>query len=119
MTSSNVNEIKLLNDTASIEYYLFNANRPHPLLKIPFDKTYATWKEIWKKTFKELDGSDMLYSNDFTRQDHINALFQNGECIALTLCRILDLDQIQNCDDSYFQSWPTHSKLRTICTTNI
>jgi hypothetical protein len=71
-----------------------------------FAAAYDCWREVWFDAFVELENIDRLYSDDFTRQDEIAALFYEDTCIGLTGCRFVDLNTSMARDDSYFQSWP-------------
>jgi hypothetical protein len=71
---------------------------------------YECWSEVWKETFTELDGNNVLYSDDFTRQDEIGALFHGYECIALFFSRRVDLSSPLARDDSYFAVWPREAR---------
>jgi hypothetical protein len=69
-------------------------------------EAYRAWSDVWKQTFYELDHKKDLPSDDFTRQDEIGALFQDGECIGLSCLRWMDLSNPIYQDDSYFAVWP-------------
>lgn len=67
---------------------------------------YETYHLVWNETFKDLFGADYkLFSNDFTRQDFIQALFLGDQCIALDLIRQVDLKNPVDLDDSWLKSW--------------
>jgi hypothetical protein len=75
---------------------------------------YQCWSEVWKQTFTELEGRSVLFSDDFTRQDEIGALFHGYECIGLFFSRQVDLASPLVQDDSYFSVWPAEAR-RTAC----
>jgi hypothetical protein len=69
-------------------------------------EAYACWREVWFEALVELDGIEHLYSDEFTRQDEIAALFYGGVCVGLTGCRFVDISSALARDDSYFKVWP-------------
>jgi hypothetical protein len=69
-------------------------------------EAYECWHRVWSETFRELDGTDNLFSDDFTRQDEIGALYQGNECIGVTGYRWINLEFPYFKDDSYFRAWP-------------
>jgi hypothetical protein len=70
------------------------------------NEAYACWRDVWFEALRELDSIEHLYSDDFTRQDEIAALFYNDVCIGLTGCRFVDISSALARDDSYFKVWP-------------
>ncbi len=69
-------------------------------------EAYRLWKLVWKATLLELDGSDELYSDHFTRQDYVLCLFHGARCVALTCFRRADLGYATHQEDSWFKPWP-------------
>jgi hypothetical protein len=69
---------------------------------------YATFQSVWQETLAGIHGSShVLHSNDFTRQDHIQALFaEEGLCIALDCVRAVRLDNPVDLNDSWLRPWP-------------
>jgi hypothetical protein len=70
-----------------------------------YEGAYETWKTVWKETLLELDGSDSLYSDHYTRQDYVLAVFHGSRCAALCCFRRADLTQQIDLDDSWFKPW--------------
>lgn len=66
---------------------------------------YETWKIVWRQTLLELDGSDQLFSDHFTRQDYILAIFHGPLCVALCCFRRADLKTPGSINDSWFKPW--------------
>jgi hypothetical protein len=71
-----------------------------------YTAAYKTWSEVWRETLLELDGSDVLYSDHFTRQDYMVAIFNGDTCVALTCFRRADLSLLTDQEDSWFKPWP-------------
>jgi hypothetical protein len=93
-------------DVARLRYALL-----HPAALGPDrDLAYATWRRVWSETFDVLDGVRGLFSDDFTRQDEIGALFHDGECVGMTAFRWVDLAHTPAQEDSYFKPWPPHAR---------
>lgn len=77
-----------------------------PAFQQAYNEAYATWKSVWKQTLLELDGEESLYSDHFTRQDYILALYHGVKCIALCCFRRADLSRPADMEDSWFKPWP-------------
>jgi hypothetical protein len=87
----------------ALEYHLFRPRSSHdPLL----ERAYELWREGWRTTLFELDGTTELHSDEFGRQDEIGVLALDGSCVALTGIRWLDMSLPRAREDSYFRSWP-------------
>lgn len=80
-----------------------------------YHKAFQLWYDVWSQTFRELDDSKHIPSDDFTRQDEILALFHKEQCVALICHRYVETDNPAIWYDSYFNPWPSHAKeaLRT------
>ncbi|RYZ81600.1 MAG: hypothetical protein EOP04_23645 [Proteobacteria bacterium] len=80
-----------------------------------YAEVYRCWKEVWSKTFIELDKTDdHLKSDAFTRQDYVGAIFNKDVCIALCFYRWCDPTLETLKADSYFSNWAeTHIKKLT------
>src|SRR3954466_4957192 len=74
-----------------------------------YEAAYATWKQVWKQTLLELDGSDQLHSDQFTRQDYIIAIFHGPLCVALCCFRRADFSMPGSIEDSWFKPWSLQS----------
>jgi hypothetical protein len=55
---------------------------------------------------RDLDGAELRFADDFSRQDEIGALFFGNECVGLSGYRWLDLSLAYHRADSYFAAWP-------------
>jgi hypothetical protein len=91
-------------DVNELELILLPGKCPPMQYRVHYEKTYACWREVWEDHRKEL-GKD-LYSDEFTRQDEVLALFHKGECTALTFFKWVDFNETPVKDDSYFEIWP-------------
>ncbi|HPI41408.1 MAG TPA: hypothetical protein PLJ21_11430 [Pseudobdellovibrionaceae bacterium] len=68
--------------------------------------SYNLFKNVWESTLKEINGCDFrLFSNDFTRQDRIHALFYGSDCAGLTCLRKINLDNPVDLEDSWLRIW--------------
>jgi hypothetical protein len=74
--------------------------------RLYYNAAYNLWKNVWSETLHELDNLSTLYSDDFTRQDEIGAVFYRAKCVMLTFFRIVDLGVSSDREDSYFKVWP-------------
>jgi hypothetical protein len=54
----------------------------------------------------ELNNTEYMPSDNFTRQDEVLALFYKGECAGVTFFKWIDGNELPVIDDSYFKHWP-------------
>lgn len=80
----------------------------------PVNQCYQLWKRVWQKTFSELDGQDLLFSDDFSRQSELIALFYKNSPIAMVMHRYCDWSLFHLEHDSYFKSWPLSARKQLI-----
>ncbi len=90
-------------------------SNPSPAQLSDYKSAYAMWKMVWSETFRELDGLESMFSDDFARQDEILCVFRGPVCLALGLMRWRDIELSSVREDSYFQIWPAEAidKLRS------
>jgi hypothetical protein len=87
----------------ALEYHSFKARTSnHPL----FCSAYDLWRDEWRATFQELDGTTRISSDEFLRQDEISVVSVGSQCIAVTGLRWLNLSLAVAREDSYFMPWP-------------
>src|SRR5438067_2503694 len=73
-----------------------------------YEKAYHCWKETWETAFKhEMNHEQKLFSDPFTRQDEILAVFYKGICMGVTFFRWVDFSIESTLHDSYFEHWPS------------
>lgn len=77
-----------------------------------YKKIYQHWEQIWSATFQEIEEKDRFFSDHFTRQDEVMALFHQQECIAVCCHRIVDMALPSFKKDSYFQAWSEEAILK-------
>jgi hypothetical protein len=95
-----------------LSYVVFNARNALPDNSHTVLAVYNMWKELWSSTLLELDGSDKLFSDDFTRHQYVGALLHNEEPIGLCLFSEFDLEYPMWKEDSYFKIWPEETILK-------
>lgn len=92
-----------------LQLVVLPGQRPPSWLKKMYEAAYITWKTVWEDAAKEIENfPTKLYSNDFTRQDEVLAVFLGDECTSLGFWTELDMSYITSCEDQYFQSWDEH-----------
>src|SRR4051812_6152363 len=69
-------------------------------------KAHACWQETWGAMLRDLDGEELRFADDFSRQDEIGALFRGDECAGVSAYRYVDLSLAWHRHDSYFAAWP-------------
>jgi hypothetical protein len=89
-----------------LEYVVLPGRLPPRAYVKQYDAAFQLWNDIWSATFKELDGAEALFSDDFTRQDEVGAIFRGQECWALSFFRYVDLSRPADVTDTYFKVWP-------------
>ena len=95
-----------MNNSQNLTLHVFSNGACGPAEQKAFEKTYALWKSVWGQTLKELDGLDVLTSDNFSRQHEILSLFIDDICVAIVCHRYVDLSLLSSRDDSYFKPWP-------------
>jgi hypothetical protein len=74
-----------------------------------YEEVYSCWRQVWQETYTELNLNKALYSDAFTRQDLIGAVFKNDHCLGMCFFRWCDARQPDFSVDSYFSNWtPEH-----------
>lgn len=75
-----------------------------------YHSSYELHKKVWTEEFSKLFGSEYKYSsNDFTRQNYIQSLFLDDQCIALSCLRRINFSSPADKEDSWLSSWPQRS----------
>lgn len=92
-----------------MKLYLFSGRAAYGPERNMYEKCYQMWKTIWQQTFLELKGHKEIFSDAFTRQDKICALFRDQECIAVAGLRSYEFSVQSSNDDSIFSSWDKES----------
>ena len=86
-------------------YVLLPGTLPEPKHKDTYMHVYDIWKEVWVNAFQELKVDKPFYSDSFTRQDYIGALFYKNRCFAMAFYRWTDASRADFVTDSYFYNW--------------
>lgn len=75
-----------------------------------FEKAYVGWRNVWGQALtEEMNVKDPLYSDNFTRQSHVAALFYGDELFGLVTLNYMNLEEKIYQDDSYFKVWTPDS----------
>lgn len=69
-------------------------------------RAHECWQETWGAMLRDLDGAELRFADDFSRQDEIGALFRGDECVGVSAYRFVDLSLSWHRCDSYFAAWP-------------
>lgn len=77
---------------------------------------YKMWQEVWSDTFKQLEGKETIFSDDWTRQTVIHCLFYKEQCFASCFHRYVDFGNPATNADSYFQAWPQEAIEKLVST---
>jgi hypothetical protein len=90
----------------ALSYHLIRPREAGPMDVPLLGAAFDVWTDVWNEHLRERDNVDHVYSDDFTRQDEIGALFHGWECVGMTGYRWVDLANPMSRDDSYFRVWP-------------
>lgn len=68
---------------------------------------YRCWRSVWVDALtSEMNVKDFLYSDNYSRQSHVAALFHGEEPVGLTTLNWMHLGDDLYLDDSFFKVWP-------------
>jgi hypothetical protein len=98
------------NSKYNLKLFILPGKNPPLDLIDKYTTAFLTWKTVWEEAAAELsDFPDKLYSNDFTRQDEILAVFRGSDCTSLGFWTEMDMTLITSKLDQYFQMWDDES----------
>lgn len=106
-TGANTNIETLIRD---LRVVILPGAKPTPYQMTDYLSAYAMWKLVWAETFKELDGAERVYSDDFARTDEIICIFREQTCLAMGFMRWVNFNLPSAQEDSYFKVWPEEAK---------
>lgn len=89
-----------------LQYFLIPGENPPRNAQEIYTEAFRCWRFVWSQAFKELDGIDQLFSDDFTRQTAIGCIFIQSKCIALAGYHAIDFRFPTTPFDSWFKVWP-------------
>ncbi len=87
-------------------YHLFQPRAIGNHDRGPALAAYACWQDAWGAMLRDLDGAELRFADDFSRQDEIGALFRDDELVGMSAYRFVDLSSPWQRRDSYFAAWP-------------
>lgn len=70
-----------------------------------YESIYDCWSTVWSAAYKEMKFENKLYSDSFTRQTYIGAIFFEKKCLALCFFRWANANRSDFASDSYFSYW--------------
>lgn len=91
--------------THDFRYVMCPGSQPEPAFVHLHQQIYSCWELIWTKAFEELKVSKPLYSDPFTRQDYVGALFHKDKCVGMSFFRWAHATRADFAKDSYFANW--------------
>lgn len=97
-----------------LRYVLCPGSMPAPAFAEEYKKVYVCWRETWSRAFSELQVDKPFYSDSFTRQDYVGAIFHGSKCVALAFFRLMDATRDELAVDSYFSNWSDEHR-RVLC----
>jgi hypothetical protein len=88
-----------------LQFILCPGRAPDEKYRGVYNEIYRSWHTVWTDAYSELQDASPLFSDAFTRQDFIAAIFLDGKCLAFILFRHMDLALSSTLNDSYFTQW--------------
>lgn len=99
-------------NSRDFSYVLCPGSMPDSRYEKMYTDVFQCWNDVWSSTYSELNVGKKLYSDSFTRQDYVGALFHKNTCFALTFFRWANALRPEFSQDSYFSNWqPDHQKV--------
>lgn len=95
-------------------YVLCPGSMPDADFSKTYTDIYKCWRATWTDAFNQLNIETPLYSDAFTRQDYVGALFHKQTCFALAFYRWMDARREEFPKDSYFSNWSSEHQ-RVLC----
>lgn len=86
-----------------LKYVVFPGSTIEPIEAA--NAVYRTWKLVWSKAFLELDGNGQVFSDGFTRQTKIGAVFYKDICVSLSAFREVNFSSPFQSEDSLLSAW--------------
>jgi hypothetical protein len=69
---------------------------------------FETFRLVWEQTFRSLNGEAYVqYSDDFTKQDYVQCIFDGTDCAGLDCVRRVDIRNPVYLKDSWLKAWPS------------
>lgn len=99
----------MLNDLNKrmLRFLVIPTRSVEPQYQTDLNKAYSCWKSVWSKALSdEMNVKDVLYSDSFTRQQLLTAVFYGEEPLCLATLNPYNLNLQKDLDDSYFKVWP-------------
>lgn len=97
----------------NLEVYIFSGGAIEESNRDIYEECYLAWKEVWQLTLLELDGTEKIFSDAFSRQDKLCAIFEENKCISFVGLRAYDFSLRTSREDSIFEAWDEES-LKTL-----
>jgi len=90
---------------SKLQYVVCPGNNPDPSFQEYYNKIYDCWDTVWSDAYKEMKFDKELWSDSFTRQNYIGAIFYQERCLGLCFFRWANADLMDFSKDSYFSYW--------------
>lgn len=82
-----------------------------PSLEKDMKAAYEGWRSVWGQALtEEMNVKDPLYSDNYSRQSHVAALFYGDELFGLVTLNYMNLSEKIYQEDSYFKVWTPDSR---------
>lgn len=88
-----------------LSYVLCPGSMPNTHFTKTYNAIYKCWDYVWSEAFKELNVKKAFYSDAFSRQDYVGAIFHKDICLGMAFFRWADASRPEFNKDSYFAIW--------------
>ena len=92
-------------DKSKLRYVICPGSNPSEEFQPLYNSVYDCWYRVWKEAYKEMQLNRDLYSDSFTRQDYVGAIFYGDRCLGLCFFRWANIQSPDFASDSYFSYW--------------
>lgn len=101
-------------ETNGLKFYILPGRNPDIEALSIYNEAYRAWKETWEDAAKDVSALPKdRDSTEFTRQDKVLAVFDEGRCTSLGFWTELDFRCEPTREDYYFRNW-TKSALKKL-----
>lgn len=90
----------------NLQLHILPSFVPPKVCEALYEASYALWKDVWRKTLFELDGTEQIFSDQFIRQDYFGVFTDGDQPVALCCFKEMQLEHQTHREDSWFKPWP-------------
>lgn len=92
-------------DLKDFRYIVMGGKNVPSEVKTEHEQAFLSWQNTWKLAYQEMGDPKVIFSDNFTRNTEVGALFYKDECAALTCFQRMNFNEATARSDSFFQYW--------------